>query len=129
MACWREHTLRTAIASAGVAIAIASFSCLISFHRGYQRGIHADLDRLGAHILLVPKGCPYDAASMALHGASWPCYLKQAYLQQVLSVPGVGSAAPVFMTALHLNGSGQVVYLGVDTNILALKRAWGINGR
>src|SRR5512141_1851768 len=128
MACWREHTLRTAIASAGVAIAIASFSCLISFHRGYQRGIHADLDRLGAHVLLVPKGCPYDAASMALHGASWPCYLKQEYLAEARSVPGVAAAAPVLMAAFYETNSVQQVYLGIDTNLLSLKRGWRIQG-
>src|SRR5436190_24221611 len=121
MALWREHALRTVIAAAGVGIAIASFSCLMSFHRGYQHGIRQELDHLGAHVLLVPKGCPYDAASMALHGASWPCYLKQWYLQEVCAVPEVAIAAPIFMAAVYDAGGTQTVYEGVETNILALK--------
>ena len=87
-----------------------------------------ELDRLGAHVLVVPKGCPYDAASMALHGASWPCYLKQRYLEEVRAVAGVATAAPVFMTAVYDAGATQTVYVGVETNILALKRGWQIEG-
>src|SRR5215471_16981465 len=92
VACWQEHTLRTSVAAAGVAIAMGAFCSLISFNRGYQSAVRAELDRLGAHVLLVPKGCPYDATSMALHGASWPCYLKQRYLEEVRAVPGVATA-------------------------------------
>jgi putative ABC transport system permease protein len=88
-----------------------------------------ELDRLGAHILVVPKGCPYDAASIALHGASWPCYLKERYLAEVRAVPGIAAAAPVFMTALYEDTGEQVVYVGVDDNLLALKRAWHVTGR
>src|SRR5205823_5829794 len=86
-------------------------------------------DRLGAHLLVVPKGCPYDAASMALHGANWPCYLKDRYLQEVRAVPGVATAAPVFMAALPGPRLGeQFVYLGVKPDILGVKRSWQIQG-
>src|SRR3954451_22879535 len=54
---------RTAVTTAGVALAVAAFFSIISFQRGYQRGLSLELDRLGAHLLVVPKGCPYDAAS------------------------------------------------------------------
>src|SRR5262249_4384281 len=83
----------------------------------------------GAHILVVPKGCPYDAASMALHGASWPCYLKESYLAQVRAVPGIATAAPVFMSAIYDTGQNQSVYVGVETNILALRPNCRIEGR
>jgi len=91
--------------------------------------VRQELDRLGAHILLVPKGCPYDAASMALHGASWPCYLKQRYLEEVRGVSGVATAAPVFMASVYDAEGNQAVYVGVETNILTLKSAWRIDGR
>ena len=126
---WQRRPLRTTATMAGVAIAIAALFSLLAFQRGYREGIHHELDRLGAHVLVVPKGCPYDAASMALHGASWPCYLKQRYLEEVRAVPGVAAAAPVFMTALYDDRGQQAVYLGVDTNILALRRAWEIRGQ
>jgi putative ABC transport system permease protein len=125
---WRQRPLRTCITAAGVAIAVAALFSLLAFDRGYREGLRLELDRLGAHVLLVPKGCPYDAASMALHGANWPCYLKQDYLQETKSVPGVSVAAPVFMAAVYEKDSNQSVYLGVETNILALKTRWRIEG-
>jgi putative ABC transport system permease protein len=126
---WQRRPLRSSVTAAGVAIAVAALFSLLAFQHGYHEGVRSELDRLGAHVLVVPKGCPYDAASMALHGASWPCYLKQRYLEEVRGVTGVAAAAPVFMTAVYVADGGQTVYVGVETNILALKRGWRINGR
>jgi ABC-type lipoprotein release transport system permease subunit len=89
----------------------------------------AELDRLGAHVLVVPKGCPYDAASIALHGAKWPCYLKSEYLKEVAATPGVATAAPVFMSAVYQPDGKQQVYVGVTPEIQALKRSWHVEGR
>jgi putative ABC transport system permease protein len=126
---WQRRPLRTGVTAAGVAIAVAALFSLLAFQRGYREGLRRELDRLGAHVLVVPKGCPYDAASIALHGASWPCYLKERYLAEVRSVPGIATAAPVFMTALYDAAGAQAVYVGVGRDILALKPAWRITGR
>ena len=125
---WRRRPLRTGITTAGVAIAIAALFSLFAFQRGYREGVQLELDHLGAHVLVVPKGCPFDAASIALHGANWPCYLKEGYLDEVRSVRGIATAAPCFMTALYDTNGNQFVYVGVETNILALKPGWKIQG-
>ena len=126
---WRRRPLRSGITAAGVAIAVAAMFSLLAFHRGYRDGMRTEVDRLGAHVLVVPKGCPYDAASIALHGANWPCYLKSSYLDEVRATPGVTSAAPAFMAALPERNGGQVVYVGIDERMLALKPSWKIDGR
>src|SRR5262245_27909423 len=126
---WQRRPLRTSVTTAGVAIAVAALFSLLAFQRGYREGVRSELDRLGAHVLVVPKGCPYDAASIALHGANWPCHLKQRYLDEVRGVTGVAAAAPVFMAAAYDTDGRQTVYVGVETNILALKRDWRIDGR
>jgi putative ABC transport system permease protein len=128
MSNWRRRPLRTGVTAAGVAIGVAALFSLLEFQRGYHDGLQAELGRLGAHVLVVPKGCPYDAASIALHGASWPCYLKAEYLKEVRAIPTVGTAAPVFMLASYEAEGRQAVFLGVDTNILKLKPAWRIQG-
>src|ERR1035437_7910008 len=125
---WRRRPLRTGITTAGVAIAIAAMFSLLAFQRGYREGVQLELERLGAHVLVVPKGCPYDAASIALHGASWPCYLKQSYVVQVRTTPGVASASPLLMDALYDEAGGQTVYLGAEPDLLAVKRNWHITG-
>ncbi len=88
------------VTTLGVAIAVGALWSLLAFGRGYRDAMQGEINHLGAHVLAVPKGCPYDAASIALHGASWPCYLREAYLKQVRVVPAVEVAAPVFMAAL-----------------------------
>src|SRR5258705_8429600 len=125
---WRRRPLRTGITVAGVAIAVAAMFSLLAFHDGYRDGVRHEIDRLGAHILVVPKGCPYDAASIALHGANWPCYLKSNYLAEVSGTAGVASAAPAFMAALASSNGTQVVYVGIDERMLALRPGWKIDG-
>ncbi len=119
---------RTIVTTLGVAIAIAALFSLLAFERGYERGMRGELDRLGAHILVVPKGCPYDAASIALHGASWPCYLKSAYLKRIQGTGGVETAAPLLMNALYDASGDQATYLGADSSLLRVKRGWHIMG-
>src|SRR5437879_11691327 len=97
----QRRKLRSGVTAGGVAIAVAALFSLISFQRGYQAGMQGELDRLGAHILVVPKGCPYDAASIALHGASWPCYLKDDYLKKIQRTHGVSAEAPLLMNAIY----------------------------
>lgn len=126
---WQRRPVRTAITVAGVAISIAALFALLSFERGYREGVRRELDHLGAHILIAPKGCPYDAASLALHGASWPCYLKAKYLEEVRTTPGVVAAAPALMSASFDATGRQVVYVGIDTNMLALRPGWRMDGR
>ncbi len=124
-----RRKLRTLVTVMGVAIAVAALFSLAAFQRGYQAGMQGELDRLGAHVLVVPKGCPYDAASIALHGASWPCYLKEEYLARVRRTEGVDTAAPLLMNAVYDQASGaQSVYLGAEPGLLAIKKGWRIQG-
>jgi putative ABC transport system permease protein len=123
---WQKKT-RTLLTICGLAIATGTLAVLLAFQRGYERGLQIELAQLGAHILVVPKGCPYDAASLALHGANWPCYLKEAYLAQVAQTPGVAVAAPVLMAAQY--GTRREVLVGITPGYLDLRPTWRINGR
>lgn len=125
---WRRRPLRTGVTASGIAIAVAALFSLLAFHDGYRDGVQSEITRLGAHVLVVPKGCPYDAASMALHGANWPCYLKANHFEEVAGVPGVSSAAPALMAALPGSNGAQTVYVGIDERMFALKSEWKLNG-
>lgn len=125
---FRRRPVRTGITVFGVAVAIATLASLLAFERGYRRGLVSELDRLGAHILVVPKGCPFDAASIALHGANWPCYLRESYLREVRSVPDVATAAPALMQATPLEDGRSMVVVGITGDYLKLKTAWTLEG-
>lgn len=125
-----RRKLRTLVTTLGVMIAVAALFSLLSFQRGYQAGMQEELSRLGAHILVVPKGCPYDSASIALHGASWPCYLKEEYLARVQKTDGVETAAPQFMNAVYDDRTGeQSVYIGAESSLLQVKKGWHLEGK
>ena len=51
-----RRRLRTFVTMTGVAVAVAALFSLLAFQRGYQTGMRDELDRLGAHVLVVPKG-------------------------------------------------------------------------
>lgn len=125
----RHRPARTLVTVAGVAIAIAGCFGVLAFQSGYRRSLAFELDRLGAHILVVPKGCPYDAASLALHGANWPCRLRAAYLDEVRGAPGVAVAAPVYMAAFADRAGVPIVYAGIDEAMTRLKPGWRVSGR
>jgi len=123
-----QKKIRTLITVLGVALATGTLFSLLSFENGYKRGLQQELNQLGAHILVVPKGCPYDAASLALHGANWPCYLKSEYLSQVVFASGVAVASPVFMSASYGPDRARDVLVGITSNYLQLKTSWQITG-
>jgi putative ABC transport system permease protein len=122
---WNKKA-RALLTLLGMAVATGTLFSLLAFQRGYERGLQRELDKLGAHILVVPKGCPYDAASLALHGANWPCYLKESYLMQVTQAPGVSVAAPVFMAAGH--GENRQVIVGITSAYRQLRPLWRLQG-
>lgn len=123
----RHKTARTVITLLGLALATGTMFTLLAFTRGYERGLQDELAQLGAEILVVPKGCPYDAASLALHGANWPCYLKESYLSQVAQTAGVAIAAPVLMAAAQ--GREREILVGVTRDYLQLRPLWKIEGK
>jgi putative ABC transport system permease protein len=125
---WSRRPLRTGVTAAGVALGVAAMFSLLAFHDGYRDAMRNEIDRIGAHVLVVPKGCPYDATSIALHGANWPCYLKENYFAEVSRTPGVASAAPAFMAAMTSDDGSQVVYVGIDERMLKHKPGWKLEG-
>lgn len=126
---WRRRPVRAVVTVMGVALAAAMLFSVLGFERGYRRGMQRELDRLGAHVLVVPKGCPYDSASLALHGANWPCRLPASYLDEIRVVPGVAAAVPALMNSLADTNGLPVVYLGTDSSMLKLRPQWSIDGR
>lgn len=61
-----RRPLRHGLTLAGVALAVAVLVCITAFGTGYRQTLRGELDRAGLQIMLVPTGCPYDAAARVL---------------------------------------------------------------
>jgi len=119
---------RTILTVMGVGIAIAVLYSLFEFQRGYQERLKGELGALGAHVMVVPKGCPYEAATIALHGGKWPRYMDEGLLDKVKADPGVAEAAGLIMDAVFAEGGRNIILLGTDEDYMKLRPAWRISG-
>src|SRR6267143_1272719 len=91
---------RNALAVSGLAVAVGLVVCLSAFGHGYRRALAGELDRMGLQLMLVPLGCPYDAAARVLKGNSLENSLPESALAAARSDPAVAVAAPLLMVAL-----------------------------
>ncbi|MFA4861288.1 ABC transporter permease [Methanoregula sp.] len=120
---------RTLLTIAGIAIAVAILFSLLSFSAGYEQQLTKEMDSFGFHLLAVPKGCPYEATTLILHGGVIPKYLTTGDLEQARAIPGVSAAAPMLLQQVIKDGAPHIVY-GIDpATMLPLKPAWKVNGR
>ncbi len=134
---------RTALTVFGVAIAISVLFSLLALNQGYEREMGKEMNSLGAHILAVPKGCPYEAASLVIHGGVIPKYLSQADLKTVRKIDGIELATPMLMHQFYRKGSamamsGMAATSGDTPNVVfgikideirKLKPWWTVEGR
>jgi putative ABC transport system permease protein len=126
---------RTLLTVLGVAIAITVLFSLLSLNTGYEKELNKEVNSLGVHILAVPKGCPYEAASLVIHGGVIPKYLTALDLKNVSSIDGVDLATPMLMhqfirrDAKNGQDVAHVAY-GIEIDaIRELKPWWKIQGR
>ena len=75
-----RRPLRSALAVCGLAAAVAVLACLSAFGHGYRRALGTELDRMGLQMMLVPLGCPYDAAARVLKGKTLENSLPESAL-------------------------------------------------
>jgi len=120
-----RRPVRSLLTLAGVAIAVAMLFSLLEFQRGYEKGLRGELGQLGAHIMIVPRGCPYEAATIVLHGGKWPSYMQQQWYDIVKSTPGVAESTAIIMDAVIQDGGAKnTIYMGIDEDYPRLRPDW-----
>lgn len=125
----RRRRGRTILTILGVAIAIAVLFSLLSFNSGYEKRLSGELDSLGIHILAVPKGCPYEAASLIIHGGVIPKYLSDSDVEEAKKIAGIEIASPMLLHQFYKDDKPHIVYgINID-DMLRLKPWWKVEGR
>ena len=120
-----RRPLRSALAVSGLASAVAVLACLSAFGHGYRKALSVEVDRMGLQMMLVPLGCPYDAAARVLKGRTLENSLPESALEEARRDPAVAVAAPLLIAALARPNQGRAdMWVGLDETTLALKPWW-----
>lgn len=124
-----RNKVRTILTVLSIAISVTVLFSLLSFTKGYEKGMTGELGKMGYQIMLVPRGCPYEAASLALSGGKIPNYFSYSVLDEVKKIPEVEIAAPFFMSAVIRPDEDRTdIYFGMDESMLQMKKFWKIKG-
>ncbi|QAA76562.1 MAG: hypothetical protein BIP78_0796 [Candidatus Bipolaricaulis sibiricus] len=119
----RRRKARFVMTVAGIAVGVATLFALLASSAGIQRGLEREIGGLGAHILLLPVGCPYTLTLALMQGTDTLDYIPQERLAAVRAVDNVRLALPVVVGRVRVNGEMTPIY-GATDDILYLKR-WG----
>ena len=102
----RRRPVRTGLTVAGVALAVTVAVSLGGFMLGYRGAIDKSINMLGFQVMIMAKGCPYEAATMMLKGGTGLLYLPSGVYDQVKRDPEIESITPIFVGVAEKQGSG-----------------------
>lgn len=123
---WRRP-LRLSLTVGGVALGVAVWLILMGLGDGYRQGLRTELDQSGIQLMLVPLGCPYDAASRVLKGRTLETSLPVSVLAAVRADPAVSVAAPLLIAAVPRPSEKRTdLWVGLDESARSLKPWWRV---
>lgn len=122
----KRRKIRTGLTVGGVAIAVAVLVSLLGFDAGYQRGLNNDIDKLGYHLLVTAKGCPYEAATLMLKGGGGLRYMDEEVYKRIVNDSRIDKIAPQLVSSVYNQegpeGRGAfTLYMGIEQSCLDLK--------
>lgn len=116
----KRRKARLTLTVAGIAIGVATLFALLSFSAGISTALERELDSLGAHIIVLPVGCPYSLTLSLMQGADTIEYINETSLADFRTVDNVAVAAPAVVGRAKVNGTLTPIY-GTDIQTARLK--------
>jgi putative ABC transport system permease protein len=109
---------RTLLTLVGIMLSSWVLVSLLGFNRGYEHALNRDIDNMGYQIMVMAKGCPYEAATMMLQGGAGLRYIRQDVTESIKVNPEVDTVTPILMQAFFDpdkgDGGGIAGYFGVE---------------
>ena len=126
-----RHKTRTILALLGITTSVALVFSIISFNKGFERGLSRELDATGLHFMVVSSGCPHEVASLVLHAAVVPKFLDIGIIDKLRDFKGLDLISPILVTQLPNKERNRIdIIYGVDMQQIAkLKPSWQIKGK
>jgi putative ABC transport system permease protein len=110
--------VRSLLTLFGIALSAWVLVSLLGFNHGFETALNRDIDNMGFQMMLMAKGCPYEAATMMLKGGTGLKYLPESIGEAVESEPEVEKITPMLMQAVFDPNKGEsggiAAFLGVD---------------
>ncbi len=129
----RRRLVRTGLTVAGVALAVTVAVSLGGFMLGYRGAIDKSIDMLGFQVMIMAKGCPYEAATMMLKGGTGLLYLPADIFDKVKDDADIQSITPIFVGVAQKQGSsirgdqGEKNFLivsGIEVSSYQVMKPW-----
>lgn len=129
----KRRPVRTLLTAGGVALAVAVAVSLGGFNLGYKQAIFSSIEQLGFQVMVMAKGCPYEAATMMLKGGTGLLYLPENAYHQIRSDPDVEEITPIFIGIAEkeaggideeTSGSAFTILSGVDVPSFRVMKPW-----
>jgi len=109
---------RTLLTLIGIMLSSWVLVSLLGFNRGYENALNHDIDNMGYQLMVMAKGCPYEAATMMLQGGTGLRYIEQSMVDLIVNKPEVDKVTPILMQAFFDpnkgDGGGIAGYFGVE---------------
>lgn len=110
--------VRSLLTLVGIALSAWVLVSLLGFNRGYESALNRDIDNMGFQMMVMAKGCPYEAATMMLKGGTGLRYMPQDIIETIRREPEVEKTTPILMQAAFDPNKGEsggvAVYFGVE---------------
>lgn len=110
--------IRSLLTLVGIALSAWVLVSLLGFNHGFETALNRDIDNMGFQMMVMAKGCPYEAATMMLKGGTGLKYLPESIDDLVRKEPDVEKTTRMLMQAVFDPNKGEsggiAAYLGVE---------------
>jgi putative ABC transport system permease protein len=126
-----RHKVRSLLTLGGIAAAVTVLFSILSFNRGFERGLANEINKTGIHFMVVPVGCPHEVASLVLHGAVTPKFIDAGVVARIKQIADIELVSPILVTQLPNVARGRLdLVYGLDmTHIPKIKTLWRLEGQ
>jgi len=115
--------VRSLLTIVGISLSSWVLVSLLGFNQGYETSLNKDIDNMGFQIMIMAKGCPYEAATMMLKGGTGLRYMKESIMADISKEPEVEKITPILMSAVFDPNKGEsggiAGYFGIDAKSFA----------